>query len=1002
MDDRLTECEDIYRVDLTYAFLAGIDPMHRPSTITIPAKDLEAMAAMERQYWDIKSKYYDVMIFFKKGKFYELYDVDAAIGHREFGLKLVFDCTNRGKMRLSGIPEQSFSEWARLFVFRGYKVGRVEQMKEEDESVSKWNRQKVVPRELVEVLTPGTLKDPLMLCGHGAVFIVSFYPQTDNIVDSFAVDLSRRVVYHCPCGVENDGKRSTREEEVLNEVAALLQQLRPREIIFPRSLTTSVVKEEKKSLAKRLVTWIEAEGFTVELVDASFASPSHGSVNESCNLTAARDLLAHYFRTLKMNDPESILSEAQPYTFHLSTQQLTVPRSPLNQNISCVPSILQHERRGDLGLILDASSIGNLELVGNLRDGDERGSLNQLLNRCCTNGGKRLFRSWILRPSASCRVIKARQDAVRFIAENRLNECWGETCELEGVQMAMPTLSKSEACESRTDYISATTTSICGSKRIRSSGLFGEKFGILLAVDFERNISRLADLKNDSSQVAYVDPLVQYKKHIELILSTVDGLKEMVQWAKSVYKSTAPPLLQELWADINAVAPALSSIEGCFDLRVAQSTSVIVPSPGTFPTYDKVSDRLDRVEAQLNQMLKQLQENVFGGADISFSHIGRDQFMVEVPLRAALRMNCPGFVERSRTSSCVRYTVATLEPLIEEHKRAKLDKSSALLQVLRSVATHILNYFPVLYSAAAALSYIDCLMSLASLISCGVATAYPSVQDDAAGAYILAEELWHPFLKTNSVPNTVNLSTERGRVLVLTGPNMAGKSTLMRTIAVNVIVAQMGGPVFGGSMKIAPITRIFTRIGARDASHKGQSTLYVELSETAEILRHADPWSLCLIDELGRGTSTHDGYAIAHATLSSIIRHKPLPPLLLFSTHYHSLALEQAEQEGMKPRNFQEHDVKRVQLGYMDFASSSTKEHCIPTITFLYRLVPGICTRSYGVEVALLAGIKPAIVNNAREKSLELSRWYDQQKDLIAVRRFFVGVKDELTIKKET
>nr|CCC93782.1 unnamed protein product [Trypanosoma congolense IL3000] len=215
---------------------------------------------------------------------------------------------------------------------------------------------------------------------------------------------------------------------------------------------------------------------------------------------------------------------------------------------------------------------------------------------------------------------------------------------------------------------------------------------------------------------------------------------------------------------------------------------------------------------------------------------------------------------------------------------------------------------------------------------------------------------------------------------------MAGKSTLMRTIAVNVMLAQMGGPIFGSSMQLAPITRIFTRIGARDATHKGQSTLFVELSETAEILRCADPWSLCLVDELGRGTSTHDGYTIAHATLASMKERQPVPPLLLFSTHYHALAQEQHETaESVSPRLV---EATRVQLGYMDFTLSDADSSTLQTITFLYRLVPGICTRSYGVEVALLAGIFPGIVNMARTKSLELAKWYERQRDLRTILRF--------------
>ncbi|SCU73212.1 DNA mismatch repair protein MSH6, putative [Trypanosoma equiperdum] len=980
------ECEDICPENVSYPFLRGIDPKRPPSSITIPPRDLEAMAAMERQYWEVKSKHYDVVIFFKKGKFYELYDQDAAMAHREFGLKLVVDTTNRGKMRLAGVPEQTFSEWARLFVFRGYKVGRVEQMKEEGES-SKNARPKVVPRELVEILTPGTITDPMMISGYGAVFVLALYPMGSGSVDGMAVDLSRRVVFHCPCGTNGKESAAGFVEEVLNEVSALLQQIRPREIIIPRGAVDAPGEEPKGSFGRRLFEWVEGEGFQVELVEEVGTSLRKLPLEER-SLKEAGRFLAQYFRSLKLSNVDSILLEARPYNFHLLKQQVT-SGVPSNDRSRCSDStLLWYERREDPGLVLDAATVSNLELVGNLRDDSERGSLFNLINRCCTNGGKRLFRSWILRPSASPRVINARQEAVRFIIENNLNDLWAKTEESADVTTPICTPNSStRTSEGPTQEFTQASGTQCGSKRGRTTNTFESRFTNLFATDFERNLSRLADLKGDSQQIAFVDPLVQYKKHLQLIISTVVAFEEMLDWSNNVQKECAPPLLQELWGTMGAVAPAVASIKACFDRKAAEVSGVIVPSQGACPAYDEATECLDIIEKKLDEVLRELRDNIFNGAAITYSHIGRENFLVEVPLMEAPKRCPPGFIERSRTSACVRYTVAGLEPLVEEHKRAKTKKADALLLVVRNIASHIFNYFPVLYEATAALCYFDCLLSLASLHTSGVATCYPVVQECDAGAYLLAEELRHPFLKSDSVPNTVNLDATHGRILVLTGPNMAGKSTLMRTVAVNVIIAQMGGPVFATSMRLAPVTRVFTRIGARDATHKGQSTLYVELSETAEIVRFAGPWSLCLVDELGRGTSTHDGYTIAHAMLAAMKKRHPVPPLLLFSTHYHALAQEE-HKSMQKSTSSAASETGGVQLGYMDFAVSAASDSNIPTITFLYRLVPGICARSYGVEVALLAGISPGVVNTARVKSLELAKWYERQRDLGTVRGF--------------
>ena len=228
---------------------------------------------------------------------------------------------------------------------------------------------------------------------------------------------------------------------------------------------------------------------------------------------------------------------------------------------------------------------------------------------------------------------------------------------------------------------------------------------------------------------------------------------------------------------------------------------------------------------------------------------------------------------------------------------------------------------------------------------------------------------------------------------------MAGKSTLMRTVALNMLCAQLGGFVFAETFSFVPVTRIFTRIGARDAGHKGQSTLFVELSETSDILHRADGKSLCLIDELGRGTSTHDGYSLAHAALWHLSRagheaqQSATSPLVIFSTHYHALALE-----------IQNNVSSLMQLGYMDYilrdqeassASATPVASTVKQITFLYKLVPGICMRSFGVEVAVKAGIALPVVEVAQKKSEALSRRTSQQQLVNIIKNFVAAGSDD-------
>lgn len=1128
------DCADVNAVDFTYPFLKGIDPANPPAHITIPDKYLDAMANMERQYWEIKASHYNVLIFFKKGKFYELYDHDAVIANREFGLKMVFDTSNRGKMRLAGVPEQSLSEWARLFVFRGYKVGRVEQMVKgaEDDSPSGGGaRAKIVPRELVEVLTPGTLTDPAMLSDHTEVFLLALAPQAGyGVVDAFAVDLSRRVVYWCPCGTAEAVRRyregaAGREtvaggeagkgevpgmwvEVAMRCVTALLQQLHPREVVMP---VVSGTSKADVVCSDYLSRWVQADGFVIEpvLMSSTRSSASSPSLLRECSpAPSARDTLSEYLRLLKLERQLPLLDEAFSYEAHMLSSSSTAPTlqgvreeeeegraATATSLLRKAGGLLEWERKFGNGLVLDSATVGNLEIVANLLDGSERHSLHQCLNQCITNGGKRLFRAWLLRPSASARVIELRQDAVRFLLRCGLangNELWGSSgsaCRAGGSAPSppcTPDAALADLAAPRDPLSPPSTGSVSGVKRSRqeaaalspssspsaaspstppgrgSSGNahFLSRFANMLSVDYERSLSRLAEIKGDDQHqtISYVDPLVKYHKNLGVILGGVQAFSEMVEWASQFHAmcrrhcyawanqppsttTTAPhgsppaqtvaipPLLEELLLSVEAAAESVTAMEMLFDRRAAAESGLLIPAPGTSAAYDSAVAKLSSIEEALHAYRRGAQERVFGGAPVSFVDLGKDLFLLEVATSSAPKMTPAGMVERARSGKSVKYVVDALSDLVEAHKEATAAKSASLLTVLQSVAANMCQHCPSLYTATSALSYLDCLINLARLTNRFPHMCFPRVVLERGGkerpqeSFITATDLIHPLLAMAArsgggdgcapVPNTVSLDSAHGRLLVLTGPNMAGKSTLMRTVAANVIMAQLGGPVLASDMSLSPVSRIFTRIGARDATQKGQSTLFVELSETAEILRSANGSSLCLIDELGRGTSTHDGLAIAHASLQFLKEAAPPPPLTIFSTHYHSLALEQVRRscggEGRANDN--------VQLGYMDFAltgdshsdgevlfkpdneeeegggGGTGEQHTrrwspAPKMTFLYRLVPGICDRSFGVEVALMAGVRPALVETARVKSAELATQTALHEDMETIQGF--------------
>lgn len=930
--------EDETSLHYSYSFLKGIDPGNMPLEIHIPERDLLSMGNMERQYWEIKSKYFNILIFFKKGKFYELYDYDAVIGNREFGLKMVFDTSNRGKMRLAGIPEQSFSEWARLFVYRGYKVGRVEQMKEEP---SEFMKTKVVPRELIEIITPGTVTDPLMISDYKELFVLSLVPLEGGSIDAFAVDLSRHIAYHCPCikTAHLSSPTDTYEDALLCTIN-LLYLLRPREILVPHIY--DFIDDKLKKCLSTLYDCVKGEGFSV----TSFSHQFENTGNSLSN-SPARALLQKYLTYLKVHN-DTIFDNATIYSAHTKSGNRQVDP---NEKVS---TCIQWAKKNDCGLFIDAQSTSNLELLANLRDGSEKGCLFEFVNQCVSNGGKRMLLSWIVRPSNSPKVIKERQEAVKFL---------------------------SDALRS-TDFVTSR-------KRERNEGSISEfdsRFSSF-SFDFERQLSRLSEIKNEKENIAYVDPQSHYNKNLRLIFSFVDSLSSAVSWstdfrAEFFGAQSYPVLLHEIFSSLARCKSCVERIELLFDRQASECGGTLVPSEGSFPEYDNAKKSLASIQEELENHKKSLEKKYFSEAKTQFTDLGKDLFLLEVPIKDAPKVSPTGLFERARSSKSVKYIVSSLEPIVSRLKIESLTISTALASNLRRVAGLICEESPAISSAFESISCFDCLLCLGKLHCRNERCSFPKVLEkgDCCESFLCGKGVSHPLLGNSAIPTDITLDSQSGRILLLTGPNMAGKSTLMRSVATNVILAQMGGPVFAEDFSFFPISRIFTRIGARDVTHKGFSTLFVELSETAAIFNHADCRSLCLIDELGRGTSTHDGLAISSAALQ-FLEKQPLPPLTIFSTHYHTLALE-------THKNRSSDNQVNTQLGYMAYHLGSLQSSSVPfstevaPITFLYTLTSGICSKSFGIEVAQLAGIPSSVLTTARVQAERMLHQHNISRDI--------------------
>ncbi|KAJ2849422.1 DNA mismatch repair protein msh6 [Coemansia brasiliensis] len=864
-------------------------------TLLIPQSAWRAFSPFERQYWEIKSRHWDTVVFFKKGKFYELYENDATIAHQEFDLKM----TDRVNMRMAGVPESSFDSWVAQFVARGYRVARVDQMesrlakemRERGNSTKKGDN--LVVRELTGVITAGTLVDPALLTQDLATYCLALVEQTHdddsgNLMTSFGVAfVDTATAQFSMCTVpDDDGDRSYLE--------TLLAQLNPREVLYVRGgagpgsaargrcvedavLSSPDARDGMAGISQ--ATWRTLKNTCAPTTDWIALAPR----SEFWDALTARREIDQYFSPW----PAALqrAADTQPLALtavggllsYLRTLKLDTDLASLGNFAFYAP--VQHGS----SLVLDGPSLANLDIFETESDGAS-GSLFSLLDHARTPFGRRLLRRWACHPLGHAEAINARMDAVEF--------CMGDVGnELAAALVGMP--------------------------------------------DLERILSRV-----HAGRCKVADFLA--------LLSGLDAAANFIAQIRSTYGTNAPARIQALVA----LFPALDIQEfrAAFDIGVAESEGRLIPHAGSDAQYDEALAAINEVDAWLDQHLADARQR-FGCASIVYKHIGKEQYQLEVP--ASVQMP-DSYLQLSATKSVRRYW----SPELRTKTKQRAEALETRAMVLDSYQTRLYSRFDRHYATAmkavSVVAEIDCLLALATASSAlGAPACRAKIVESGT---IEFQQLRHPCVAlgrggSDFVANDIVLgrqsNKEAATMVLLTGPNMGGKSTLLRQVCLGVILAQIGCYVPAQAATITPVDRLFTRIGARDNLLAGRSTFMVEMAETAAIVRHATPRSLVVLDELGRGTSTHDGEAVAFGVLHGLCAR--LGCLGIFSTHYGLLADSLL------------HTDTLLRPMHMACAVDEAQHR----VTFLYRLQHGVASKSHGMNVAAMAGVPAPIVARA-------------------------------------
>jgi len=815
----------------------------------------EPSTPLMRQYAAIKKDHPSALLFFRLGDFYELFFDDAILAAKELQITLTSRNKEKGiAIPMCGVPYHAADGYISKLIRKGFKVAICEQM--EDPRIAK----KLVRREVTRVVTPGTAADS-SLSSEENNFLAAVV-QSGERAGFAALDLSTGEFRATEFQGE-DAARRIQEE---------LQQLRPKEILYASS---APLFEPRSTASSGRSMPLREFGFAETPLDDWIFAPDH-----------AIPLLENHFGVLSL---EGFGLSGKPAATSAAGAILYYVRSTQRGTLDHVDRIGFYERQNCL--VLDAVTVRNLELIEPLFAGTDSGvTLFRAIDCTNTPMGKRLLRSWMLRPSIDAAEINARLDAVGAQVK--------DTVAREELRRALD--------------------------------------GIL---DLERLLSRVTlETANPRDVLALSWSLAKIPA-VRAALGRIPAERLQV---------------------LHGAVDELGDLRQRIDTNIVPEPPISLSDGGVLQGgIDKELDELRDLSRNSKQYLAQIEQRErqrtgIASLKVKFNSV----FGYYLEISKANQHLAPAEYERKQTLvNAERFTT----PELKEYEAKILDAQEKIVEIERRLFAElrgaIAGEAKRIRQTALALAEVDVLASLGHVAA---VRNFCRPQFDESGDIEILEGR-HPVIEQQDlaggserfVPNDLFLNSTTHTVLVLTGPNMGGKSTYLRQAALIVILAQMGSFVPARSSRLGVVDRVFTRIGASDNLARGRSTFMVEMTETAAILHTATPRSLILLDEVGRGTSTYDGLSIAWAAIEYI--HARTRGKTLFATHYFELTELADRLSGVKNYHV---SVKETGGG----------------IVFLRRVEPGAADRSYGIEVAKLAGLPNEVTQRAREILAEHER----------------------------
>jgi DNA mismatch repair protein MutS len=797
-----------------------------------------------RQYFEAKRQYRQAIVFFRMGDFYEMFYEDALVAARALDLTL----TSRSKdasgtaVPMCGIPYHAADTYITRLVKKGYRVAICEQV--EDPKKAKG----VVRREVVRVVSPGTLTDASYLEAREPAFLMAIVATTSPNGKSAdygvaLIDISTGeftvAEYH-----GQDGLPGLRDEVAV---------LAPREIVVPAGHDIRAAIPEVASAG---IPVTEVEGWHFELE------------------TARQSLLEQ----LRAGGLEGFGLERRQAAVCAAGGLVRYLRDTQKADLAHVRTVRLKERAD--ALVIDPTTLAHLEVVEAM-DGGRAGSLLNEVDRTVTPMGGRLLRSWLLRPLVTLEAIRDRLDAVEEFAVH--------TTPRGKLREALKGMQDVERLVSRVALSTAGPRDLVG---LRQSLSVVPRLRLLLA-ECEA-------------------PLVRS------LLGEVDDLADVRTWIDETIQDEPPALAREGGFVRDGVDRELDELR-----HVSRSGKQIIAD---MEAQERERTGISSLKVRFNR--------VFG-------------YYIEIS-KANLHAVPDDYQRKQTIAGGERFVTPALKEYEEKILGADERIVERELEIFETLRLKVAAEAARVLDTARAVAALDVLAGLAETATLGNYTK-PHVHE---GDEIVASDVRHSVVERLAggrfVPNDVHLDGSNRQLVILTGPNMGGKSTYLRQVALLCLLAQAGSFVPAKDAKIGLVDRIYARVGASDNIARGQSTFMVEMQETAHILNGATSRSLVVLDEIGRGTATFDGLSIAWAVAEHLATSARARPKTLFATHYHELTdladgLTSVVNQHVAAREWQDE------------------------IIFLHKILPGRSDRSYGIQVARLAGLPPTVIARARD-----------------------------------